>query len=137
MKMNEKLKWIFLYGGLGWGISFTLIVSLIRDVQDKPVAFGSFPLFFTISIFGGLFVGMMMFNYVKNEPSDKQIINLEKLSKGLLVWGILLIFYGFVIKFIFVPLDYQNTIGAYIFKWFLLGIGFYQTNKIREDIKEI
>ena len=78
-----------------------------------------------------------MFNYVKNEPSDKQIINLEKLSKGLLVWGILLIFYGFVIKFIFVPLDYQNTIGAYIFKWFLLGIGFYQTNKIREDIKEI
>ena len=45
--------------------------------------------------------------------------------------------YGFVIKFIFVPLDYQNMIGAYIFKWFLLGIGFYHTNKVREDIKEI
>jgi len=134
--MKEKFKWIFFYGGLGWGISFTLIMSLIRDIQDKPVAFGSYLLFLTICIFGGMIFGAMMFKYESSKKPEIQNVNLEKVSKVLLVWGIILSFYGLIIKFVLVPLDYQNTTGANILKWFIWGVILYLTNKISEDKKK-
>lgn len=134
--MKEKFKWVFFYGGLGWGVSFTLIMSVIRDIQDKPVAFGSYPLFLTICIFGGMIFGSMMFKYESSKKSEIQSVNLEKVSKVLLVWGIILSFYGLIIKFLLVPLDYQNTTGANILKWFIWGIILYLTNIITEDKKK-
>lgn len=134
--MKEKFKWVFFYGGLGWGISFTLIMSVIRDIQDKPVAFGSYPLFLTICIFGGMIFGAMMFKYAPSKKSEIQNVNLEKVSKVLLVWGIILSFYGLIIKFVLVPLGYHNTTGANILKWFVWGIILYLTNKISEDKKK-
>jgi hypothetical protein len=134
--MKEKFKWVFFYGGLGWGVSFTLIMSVIRDIQDKPVAFGSYPLFLTICIFGGMIFGSMMFKYTPSKKSGTQSVNLEKVSKVLLVWGIILSFYGLIIKFLLVPLDYQNTTGANILKWFIWGIILYLTNIITEDKKK-
>jgi hypothetical protein len=134
--MKEKFKWVFFYGGLGWGISFTLIMSVIRDIQDKPVAFGSYPLFLTICIFGGMLFGAMMFKYAPIKKSGTQNVNLEKVSKVLLVWGIILSCYGLIIKFVLVPLDYHNTTGANILKWFIWGNILYLTNKITEDKKK-
>lgn len=134
--MKEKFKWVFIYGGLGWGVSFTVIMSLIRDIQDKPVAFGSYPLFLTICIFGGMIFGAMMFKYESSKKPEIQNVNLEKVSKVLLVWGIILSLYGLIIKFLLVPLDYHNTTGANILKWFIWGIILYLTNKISEDKKK-
>lgn len=134
--MKEKFKWVFFYGGLGWGISFTLIISVIRDIQDKPVAFGSYPLFLTICIFGGMLFGAMMFKYAPIKKSGTQNVNLEKVSKVLLVWGIILSCYGLIIKFVLVPLDYHNTTGANILKWFIWGNILYLTNKITEGKKK-
>lgn len=134
--MKEKFKWVFFYGGLGWGISFTLIMSVIRDIQDKPVAFGSYPLFLTICIFGGMLFGAMMFKYAPIKKSGTQNVNLEKVSKVLLVWGIILSCYGLIIKFVLVPLDYHNTTGANILKWFIWGNILYLTNKITEGKKK-
>lgn len=42
--MKEKLKWIFLYGGLVWGTFCAAIMMIIRGIQEKPMAFGSFPI---------------------------------------------------------------------------------------------
>ena len=134
--MKEKFKWVFFYSGLGWGISFTLIISVIRDIQDKPVAFGSYPLFLTICIFGGMLFGAMMFKYAPIKKSGTQNVNLEKVSKVLLVWGIILSCYGLIIKFVLVPLDYHNTTGANILKWFIWGNILYLTNKITEGKKK-
>jgi hypothetical protein len=134
--MKEKFKWVSFYGGLGWGISFTLIMSVIRDIQDKPVAFGSYPLFLTICIFGGMIFGAMMFKYAPSKKSGTHSVNLEKVSKVLLVWGIILSLYGLFIKLVLVPLDYHNTTGANILKWFIWGIILYLTNKISEDKKK-
>ncbi|MDK2131086.1 hypothetical protein OW666_19715, partial [Acinetobacter baumannii] len=134
--MHEKLKWIFLYGGGAWGPCFALITMIIRGILDKPMAFGSFPIFLIICISGGIFLGAITYKYVINKKFEKQTYTLEKVSKGLAVWGILLSSYGLFLHFILVPLNYENTAGAYIFKWVIMGIGFYITNNIREDKKE-
>lgn len=64
--MNEKFKWIFLYGGLGWGIPFACLLSVIRETQDKPIAFGSFPIFVAVCIFAGMIFGFLMTQLSKN-----------------------------------------------------------------------
>ena len=62
--MSNKFKWIFLYGGLGWGVPFACIMYVIREIQDKPMAFGSLPAFLIICILGGMFFGAIIFKYV-------------------------------------------------------------------------
>lgn len=68
--MSNKFKWIFLYGGLGWGVPFACIMYVIREIQDKPMAFGSLPAFLITCILGGMFFGAIIFKYVlKNKTS--------------------------------------------------------------------
>lgn len=45
---------IFLYGGLGWGVPFAVFISILRWIENKPVAFGSLSIFFMISIISGI-----------------------------------------------------------------------------------
>ncbi|WP_180103234.1 hypothetical protein [Acinetobacter sp. YH12126] len=67
--MNNKLKWIFLYGGLGWGVPFAFIMYIIREIEGKPIAFGSLPVFLIICILAGMFFGAMIFKFTSNKKS--------------------------------------------------------------------
>ena len=66
--MNEKFKWIFLYGGLGWGISFACLTFAIRYIQDKPQA-SSLPIFLAICIVTGMIWGWIMFTSPVNRKA--------------------------------------------------------------------
>lgn len=55
--MNKKLKFIFINGGLGWGVTWSLFISALRWIENKPPAFGSFFILLIISIIGGIGCG--------------------------------------------------------------------------------
>ena len=133
--MNEKLKWIFLYGGVAWGIPFACIMYVIREIEGKPVAFGSLPLFFIICILGGMFFGAITFKYLLKNKYEKLNLRFEKLSRVLLVWIVIYSIYGLIIRFLLVPLNYNDTIGSNIFGWIIWSIVFYLSFKIFEDGK--
>ena len=37
--MKEEFKYIFLYGGLGWGVPFAFLMYIVREIEGKPMAF--------------------------------------------------------------------------------------------------
>ncbi|WP_098714795.1 hypothetical protein [Acinetobacter baumannii] len=68
--MKEEFKYIFLYGGLGWGVPFAFLMYIVREIEGKPMAFGSLSVFLSICILGGLFFGTMIFKFASNKKSD-------------------------------------------------------------------
>jgi len=67
--MNNKLKWIFLYGALGWGVPFAFIMYIIREIEGKTIAFGSLPVFLIICVLGGMLFGAITFKLASNKRS--------------------------------------------------------------------
>lgn len=55
--MSENFKWIFLYGGLGWGLTMATFMSVLRWIEFKPPAFDSLPIFFLVCVVCGMLWG--------------------------------------------------------------------------------
>lgn len=58
--MSKKIKTICLYG-LVWGVPFALVMCLIREIQGRGMAFGSFPVLLAISIVAGMICGLIVY----------------------------------------------------------------------------
>lgn len=133
--MSNKFKWIFLYGGLGWGIPFACIMYVIREIEGKSMAFGSLPVFLIICILFGMSFGAINFKYLSKNKYEKLNLRFEKLSQVLLAWIVIYSIYGLIIRFLLVPLNYNETIGANIFGWIVWAIVLYTSFKIFEKNK--
>ena len=133
--MNERFKWIFLYGGLGWGVPFACTMYVIREIKGQPMAFGSLPVFFIICILGGMFFGAIILKYLLKNKYEKLNLRFEKLSQVLLAWIVIYSIYGLIIRFLLVPLNYNDTIGANIFGWIVWAIVLYTSFRIFEKNK--
>lgn len=133
--MSNQFKWIFLYGGLGWGIPFACIMYVIREIEGKSMAFGSLPVFLIICILSGMFFGAINFKYLSKNKYEKLNLRFEKLSQVLLAWIVIYSIYGLIIKFLLVPLNYNDTIGSNVFGWVFWAIAFHISFKIFEKNK--
>ncbi|HGF8515998.1 TPA: hypothetical protein ACSE37_003978 [Acinetobacter baumannii] len=133
--MSNKFKWVFLYGGLGWGVPFACIMYVIREIEGKPMAFGSLPVFFIICIIGGMFFGAIILKYLLKNKYEKLNLRFEKLSQVLLAWIVIYSIYGLIIRFLLVPLNYNDTMGAKIFGWIIWAIVLYTSFRIFEKNK--
>ena len=69
-KMNEKLKWILVKGGLCFWLSFALISYIWQvHIKEETIPFGSGGGLVFISIIMGLVWGTAMYNWFgKNKP---------------------------------------------------------------------
>lgn len=109
--MNEKFKWIVVYGGLGWGIPFALCMLVLRWIEYKPMLFGSSMILLFVSIVGGLLWGVVM--YQPNIQKETCKFFNPKYWKSLFYLFIILVIYAGVYRFLLVP--HHTGLGSLIF----------------------
>lgn len=107
--MHKKLSWI-LIGGLGWGIPFALTISIIRWIENKPVAFGSFAITLIISVIAGIIWGLHMCNKHKDQSLLQNIgVNYLKNIVGV---AVALLLYALGFKYILTPYQLNNSLWS-------------------------
>ncbi|WP_434278001.1 hypothetical protein [Acinetobacter sp. CE-15] len=120
--MSNNFKWIFLYGGLGWGLSMATFMSVLRWIEYKSPAFGSLPIFFVVCVVCGIGWGFFI-NKLDKEKKNLNII-FPKLIKSLLLLVCTLCIYGLVFRYILVPKNLNNTFISTLLLFLLLLLPF-------------
>lgn len=59
--MSHLYKWILVYGGLGWGLSFACVFGVIRYFQNKSIPFDSMTMYLIFCLFVGAIWGFIMY----------------------------------------------------------------------------
>ncbi|WOE33247.1 MULTISPECIES: hypothetical protein [unclassified Acinetobacter] len=108
--MNKKNQLIFIHGGLGWGIPFSLFISALRWIENKPPAFGSYFILIIISIIGGIAWGYFMY---KSGPQRENIdfstsIFLKSITLALIILSI----YGVIFRYLLTPNNLDDTLWS-------------------------
>lgn len=113
MNMNKKFKAVFLFGGLGWGLPFFVLFSILRWIEYKSLAFGSLSVFFVVSVIAGCFFGLITQILTKETIDIK--FDIKKFCKSILLFALAILIYGLVFRYILLPnnLD-QSFIGTII-----------------------
>ena len=101
--MNKKLTGIFINGGLAWGIPFALFISVLRWIEYKPVAFGSFGVLLAVSIVAGMLWGLTMYKPAQQNPNGELII--VKFLQLMADFAVILGVYGVVFRYVLIPHD--------------------------------
>ena len=108
--MNQKLNWILMKGGLGWGIPFALLFSALRWIENQPIAFGSYLVLLLVSIVGGMFWGALTYKTCdKNLQQDFSFIDFFR-SMGYLL--IALCLYGVLFRYVLVPKQLDDSLWS-------------------------
>lgn len=131
--MNDKLKWILISGGLGWGIPFALLTSALRWIENQPPAFGSLPIFFVVCVFSG--IGWGFFTYKLDKKRVKFNISFLKYIKSLFLLGVALCIYGILFRYVFIPNELDGTFfSTFIFIILMFLVIFIQMKFILKKV---
>ena len=115
--MNEKFKWIFLYGGVGWGLNLALFFSFLRWIEYKPPAFGSFIVLLLICILGGIVWGF--FTQKMFDKKQKLKVTFFLYMKSILLLLFVLCIYGVCFRYVLAPHQLEDT---FISTFLLMGL---------------
>lgn len=134
--MFKNFKWIFLYGGLGWGLSMAIFMSVLRWIEYESPAFGSLPIFFVVCVACGIGWGF----FTKKLDREKKNLNImfPKFIKSLLLLVCTLCIYGLIFRYILVPSNLNDTFISTLLLFLLLFTHFsLQSRLILRDKNEI
>ena len=113
--MNKKFKLIFMQGGLGWGVPFCLLISVLRWIENRPPAFGSYVIFLIVSVIGGIVCGYIMYkSAAKKERTDFSFLTW---LKSIVLVAVIMCIYGLIFRYWLAPNDLGHTLwstGAFI-----------------------
>ena len=129
--MNKKLKWIFIHGGLAWGVPFALFISVLRWIEYKPVAFRSFWLLLTLSIVAGMLWGLTIYKPAQKNPTGHLFI--VKFLQLIAYFSAILGIYGVVFRYVLLPYDLAASLwktGIFLLIVFI-GIGLQKKLMLR------
>lgn len=113
MNINKKIKQVFLYGGLGWGLPFFVLFSILRWIEYKSPAFGSLGVFFVVSVMAGWFSGLITQILIKDAVDIK--FNMKVFCKSILLFAFSILIYGLVFRYILLPNNWdQSFVGTII-----------------------
>lgn len=134
--MSKNFKWILLYGGLGWGLSIAIFMSVLRWIEYKSPAFGSLPIFIVVCVVCGIGWGFFTKNLDKENKNLKIIF--PKLIKSLLLLVCSLCVYGLIFRYILVRNNLNDTFISTLLLFLLLFTHFsLQSKFILRDKNEI
>lgn len=125
--INKKLKWIFINGGLAWGVPFALFISTLRWIENKPSVFGSFLTLITVSIVGGIVWGY--FNYKSDRKKENIDFSISKFLKSMSLILFILCIYGFLFRYLLIPNSLDHTLWSTFIFILLIFIGIVLQNK--------
>jgi hypothetical protein len=108
--MNKKLKFLFINGGLGWGVPFCLFISALRWVENKPPAFGSYFIFLIISIIGG--IGWGYFTYKLESKKENIDFSFFIFLKSMSLLLIIICIYGVIFRYLLTPNNLDHTLWS-------------------------
>ena len=110
VNMNQKLNWIVMKGGLGWGIPFALLFSALRWIENQPMAFGSYLVLVPVAIFGGMFWGALTYKMRRNHlQQDFSFIDFFRSMSYLLI---ALCLYGLLFRYVLVPKQLDDSLWS-------------------------
>lgn len=108
--MNKKFQLIFIHGGLGWGVPFSLFISALRWIENEPPAFGSYLILLIISIIGGIAWGYFMY---KSDPQRENInFSVFIFLKSITLTLIILCIYGVIFRYLLAPNNLDDTLWS-------------------------
>ena len=108
--MNKKFQLIFIHGGLGWGVPFFLLISVLRWIENEPPAFGSYFILLIISIIGGITWGYFMY---KSDTQRENIdFSVSIFLKSITLTLIILCIYGVIFRYLLTPNNLDDTLWS-------------------------
>ena len=110
VNMNQKLNWIVIKGGLGWGIPFALFFAILRWIENKPMAFGSPLVLLLVSIVGGMFWGALTYKICAKNP--QQDFSLFNVLRSMLYLVIALLIYAISFHYVLVPKQLDDSLWS-------------------------
>lgn len=124
----NTLKWIFIHGGIGWGVPFAVLIYTIRWIENKSPAFGSFLILLIVSIIGGIVWGYGTYKF--DEVEEKKTFSIYKFLKSMTLISIIFCIYAQIFRYVLIPynLDRHYISTAVLFCLVFLGLFFH--NKI-------
>lgn len=124
----KKIKEVFLYGGLGWGLPFFVFFSILRWIEYKSPAFGSLTVFIVISIIAGCIFGLITQILNKNREAIK--FDVKIFFKSILVFAFAILIYGVVFRYMLIPNDWDQPFIGMIILLILLTLSMLIQNKM-------
>lgn len=124
----KKIKEVFLYGGLGWGLPFFVFFSILRWIEYKSPAFGSLSVFFIVSVTAGCVVGLITKILIKDAVDIK--FDMKIFCKSILPFAFAILLYGLVFRYILLPNNWDQLFVGTIILLSLLFLSMFIQNKM-------
>lgn len=123
----NTLKWIFINGGLGWGIPFAIFIYALRWIENKPPAFGSFLILLIGSIVGGIVWGYATYKF--DSPKENTDFSIFKFLKSMALMSVIFCIYGFIFRYLLIPNNLDHTLWSTWIFLTLVALGVFLHNK--------
>ena len=130
----NSLKWIFIHGGIGWGIPFAVLIYAIRWIENKPPAFGSFFILLISSILGGIVWGYSTYKF--DEAEEKKTFSMYKFLKSMALIFMIFFIYGLIFRYLFIPYNLDRHFISTAVLYCLAFSGLFLHNKLFMNNKE-
>lgn len=124
----KKIKEVFLYGGLGWGLPFFVLFSILQWIEYKPPAFGSLSVFFIVSVTAGCLVGLITKILIKDAVEIK--FDMKVFCKSILLFAFVILIYGLIFRYILLPNNWNQSFVGTIILLILLFIASLIQNRM-------